>query len=100
MPEWPSGPQRLQRGQPAPPDGCRHGARARRRRSGSGRRATACPAPIQKVSYLGSSADYTVETELGPVLITDYEMQGGVLPAGTAVRLEFLPHGVYPLPAV
>jgi iron(III) transport system ATP-binding protein len=53
---------------------------------------------IQKVSYLGSSADYTVETELGSVLITDYEMQGGVLPAGTAVRLEFLSHGVYPLP--
>ncbi|RPI07823.1 MAG: ABC transporter ATP-binding protein [Zetaproteobacteria bacterium] len=53
---------------------------------------------VQKVSYLGSSADYTVETELGPVLITDYEMHGGVLPAGTAVRLEFLSHGVYPLP--
>jgi len=52
---------------------------------------------IQKVSYVGSSADCTVETELGPVLITDYEMQGGVLDAGTAVRLEFLPHGVYPL---
>jgi iron(III) transport system ATP-binding protein len=28
---------------------------------------------IQKVSYLGSSADYTVETELGSVLITDYD---------------------------
>jgi iron(III) transport system ATP-binding protein len=54
---------------------------------------------IQKVSYLGSSADYTVETELGPVLITDYEMQGGVLSAGTAVSLEFLSHGVYPLPS-
>jgi iron(III) transport system ATP-binding protein len=54
---------------------------------------------VQKVSYLGSSADYTVETELGAVLITDYEMQGGVLPAGTTVRLEFLPHGVYPLPS-
>ena len=54
---------------------------------------------IEKVSYLGSSADYTVETELGPVLITDYEMQGGVIPAGTAVRLEFLSHGVYPLPS-
>jgi iron(III) transport system ATP-binding protein len=53
---------------------------------------------VQKVSYLGSSADYTVETELGSVLITDYEMPGGVLPAGTAVRLEFLPHGVYPVP--
>ena len=52
---------------------------------------------IQKVSYLGSSADYTVETELGSVLITDYEMQGGVLSTGTAVRLEFMPHGVYPL---
>jgi iron(III) transport system ATP-binding protein len=56
------------------------------------------PGTIQKVSYLGSSADYTVETELGLVLITDYEMQGGVLPAGSAVRLEFLSHGVYPLP--
>ena len=54
---------------------------------------------IQKVSYLGSSADYTVETELGPVLITDYEMHGGVLSAGAAVRLEFLSHGVYPLPS-
>ena len=54
---------------------------------------------IQKVSYLGSSADYTVETELGPVLITDYEMHGGVLPAGAAVKLEFLAHGVYPLPS-
>jgi len=54
---------------------------------------------VQKVSYLGSSADYTVETDLGAVLITDYEMRGGVLPAGTRVHLEFLPHGVYPLPA-
>jgi iron(III) transport system ATP-binding protein len=53
---------------------------------------------IQKVSYLGSSADYTVETELGSILVTDYEMPGGVLSAGTAVRLEFLPHGVCPLP--
>jgi iron(III) transport system ATP-binding protein len=58
------------------------------------------PGRVQKVSYLGSSADYTIETELGVVLITDYEMHGGVLPAGTAVRLEFLPHGVYPLPGV
>jgi iron(III) transport system ATP-binding protein len=64
------------------------------RTQGEGLRGT-----IQKVSYLGSSADYTVETELGPVLITDYEMHGGVLAAGTSVRLEFLPHGVYPLPA-
>jgi iron(III) transport system ATP-binding protein len=53
---------------------------------------------VQKVSYLGSSADYTVETELGAILVTDYEMHGGVLPAGTIVRLEFLPHGVCPLP--
>ena len=54
---------------------------------------------IQKVSYLGSSADYTVETTLGPILVTDYAMAGGVLSAGAAVRLEFLSHGVYPLPA-
>ncbi len=53
---------------------------------------------IQKVSYLGSSTDYTVETALGPILVTDSEMQGGVLRAGTAVHLEFLPHGIYPLP--
>jgi iron(III) transport system ATP-binding protein len=53
---------------------------------------------IQKVSYLGSSTDYTVETELGSILVTDSEMQGGVLGAGTAVRLEFLPHGISPLP--
>jgi iron(III) transport system ATP-binding protein len=53
---------------------------------------------IQKVSYLGSAADYTVETTLGPVLITDYAMAEGVLPAGSTVRLEFISHGVYPLP--
>jgi iron(III) transport system ATP-binding protein len=55
---------------------------------------------IQKVSYLGSSADYTVQTDLGPILITDYGMEGGVLGAGTTVHLEFLAHGVYPLPDV
>jgi len=53
---------------------------------------------IQKASYLGSSADYTVETDLGSILITDYAMEGGILSAGTAVRLEFLSHGVCPLP--
>ncbi|HXZ43747.1 MAG TPA: ABC transporter ATP-binding protein [archaeon] len=53
---------------------------------------------IQKVSYLGSSADYTVETNLGSILITDYVMEGGVLKAGTGVRLEFQVHGTYPLP--
>ncbi len=56
------------------------------------------PGTIRKVSYLGSSTDYTVETELGPILVTDSEMQSGVLRAGTAVCLEFLPHGIYPLP--
>jgi iron(III) transport system ATP-binding protein len=56
------------------------------------------PGTILKVSYLGSSADYTVETPLGSILITDYEMRGGVLSVGVAVGLEFLPHGVYPLP--
>jgi ABC-type branched-subunit amino acid transport system ATPase component len=56
------------------------------------------PGIIQKVSYLGSAADYTVETALGPILITDYDMAGGVLPSGAAVRLECLGHGVYPLP--
>ena len=53
---------------------------------------------IQKVSYLGSAADYTVETALGPILVTDYAMAEGVLSSGAAVRLEFLSHGVYPLP--
>jgi len=53
---------------------------------------------IEKVSYLGSSADYTVETTLGSVLVTDYAITGGVLSAGAKVHLEFLAHGVYPLP--
>jgi iron(III) transport system ATP-binding protein len=56
------------------------------------------PGIIQKVSYLGSAADYTVETALGPILITDYDMVGGVLSSGAAVHLEFFSHGVYPLP--
>ena len=52
---------------------------------------------IEKVSYLGSSADYTVETALGSVLVTDYAITGGVLSAGAKVHLEFLAHGVCPL---
>ncbi len=47
---------------------------------------------------MGSAADYTVETALGSILVTDYAMAEGVLPSGSAVRLEFLSHGVYPLP--
>jgi iron(III) transport system ATP-binding protein len=93
------GPQRLQvsspRLQPGPVTVLARPEAIRIRTVGDG-----LPGTVQKVSYLGSSADYTVETELGLVLITDYEMQGGVLSAGTAVRLEFLSHGVYPLPAV
>jgi len=53
---------------------------------------------VQKVSYLGSAADYTVETALGPILVTDYAMAEGVPSSGSTVRLEFLGHGVYPLP--
>ncbi len=52
---------------------------------------------IQKVSYLGSSADYTVETELGSILVTDYALEGGVLGLGAVVCLEFLAHGICPL---
>jgi len=55
---------------------------------------------IEKVSYLGSAVDYTVATELGQVLVTDYAMAMGVLAVGTAVRLEFLPHGISVLPSV
>jgi ABC-type Fe3+/spermidine/putrescine transport system ATPase subunit len=49
---------------------------------------------IEKVSYLGSVVDYTVATELGSILVTDYAMAMGILPPETAVRLEFLTHGV------
>jgi iron(III) transport system ATP-binding protein len=56
------------------------------------------PGTVRKVSYLGSSADYTVETELGSLLVTDFSVAEGVLPAGTQVRLQFLAHGVYPIP--
>jgi len=52
---------------------------------------------IQKLSYLGSSADYTVDTALGSVLVTDYDMSEGVLTAGATVSLECLPHGVFPI---
>jgi iron(III) transport system ATP-binding protein len=90
------GPQRLQvaspRLQPGPVTVLARPESIRIRTQGAG-----LAGIVQKVSYLGSSADYTVDTELGPVLITDYEMEGGVLSAGTAVRLEFLPHGVYPV---
>jgi len=55
------------------------------------------PGVIRKVSYLGSAADYTVETALGSILITDYDMAEGVLASGIDVRLEFISRGVYPL---
>jgi iron(III) transport system ATP-binding protein len=52
---------------------------------------------VKKVSYLGSSADYTVETELGSVLVTDFAVAEGVLPAGSAVTLQFHAYGVHVL---
>jgi iron(III) transport system ATP-binding protein len=92
------GPQQLKvQSQPSPVGSVTVLARPeaiRIKTEGAGLRGT-----IQKVSYLGSSADYTVETDLGSILITDYAMEGGVLKAGTGVRLEFLAHGVYLLPS-
>jgi iron(III) transport system ATP-binding protein len=56
------------------------------------------PGTVEKVSYLGSAVDYTIATELGPVLVTDYAMTLGVLGPESPVRLEFQPHGVCILP--
>jgi hypothetical protein len=56
------------------------------------------PGVVEKVAYLGASAEYTVGTAAGPIQVSDYQVEAGLLAPGTAVRLEFLPKGLYPLP--
>jgi iron(III) transport system ATP-binding protein len=56
------------------------------------------PGVIEKVAYLGASAEYTVGTAAGPIQVSDYQVEAGLLAPGTPVRLEFLPKGLYPLP--
>ncbi len=56
------------------------------------------PGVVEKVAYLGGSAEYTVGTAAGAIQVSDHQVEAGLLAPGTAVRLEFLPKGLYPLP--
>lgn len=58
------------------------------------------PGVIEKVAYLGAVAEYTVTTAVGAIQVSDSQVEAGLLPAGTSVRLEFLQKGLYPLPPV
>jgi iron(III) transport system ATP-binding protein len=48
---------------------------------------------LAKLAYLGSSYEYTFETELGPVFVVSPDV-GQVLSLGSDVGLQLAPHGV------
>src|SRR6185503_1124058 len=54
---------------------------------------------IRQAAYLGAAAEYTVDTEVGVVAVTDALMPEGLLPAGTRVWLTFSPDRLAVLPA-
>jgi iron(III) transport system ATP-binding protein len=54
---------------------------------------------VRRAAYLGAAAEYTVETEVGAVAVTDAVMPEGLLPAGSRVWLTFAPDRLAVLPA-
>ena len=83
----PGDPRRAPRGDPHPP---------------------AAPAPppdgalageVRQAAYLGAAAEYTVDTEVGVVAVTDALMPEGLLPTGARVWLTFSPERLAVLPA-
>jgi iron(III) transport system ATP-binding protein len=54
---------------------------------------------IRQAAYLGAAAEYTVDTEIGAVAVTDALMPDGLLPTGARVWLTFSPDRLAVLPA-
>jgi iron(III) transport system ATP-binding protein len=70
------------------------------------RRAASPPLPegvvvgeVRQGAYLGAAAEYTVDTEVGGVAVTDLLMPEGLLPMGTPVWLGFSTDGLAVLPS-
>jgi iron(III) transport system ATP-binding protein len=54
---------------------------------------------VRQAAYLGAAAEYTVDTEVGVVAVTDALMPEGLLSAGARVWLTFSPDRLAVLPA-
>ena len=54
---------------------------------------------IRQAAYLGAAAEYTVDTEVGAVAVTDALMPDGLLPTGARVWLTFSHDRLAVLPA-
>ncbi len=54
---------------------------------------------VRLAAYLGAAAEYTVDTEVGDVAVTDALMPDGLLPTGARVWLTFSPDRLAVLPA-
>jgi iron(III) transport system ATP-binding protein len=54
---------------------------------------------VRQMAYLGAAAEYTVDTEVGAVAVTDALMPDGLLPTGARVWLTFSPDRLAVLPA-
>ena len=57
------------------------------------------PGQVRHMAYLGAAAEYTVDTEVGAVAVSDALMPEGLLPAGTRVWLTFAADRLAVLPA-
>jgi iron(III) transport system ATP-binding protein len=56
------------------------------------------PGRIRSAFFMGTVADYLVETEVGELSVADPESVDRLYPPGAAVRLQFAPGGLYLLP--
>jgi iron(III) transport system ATP-binding protein len=56
------------------------------------------PGRIRSASFMGTVADYLVDTEVGEISVADPDSVDRLYPPGTPVRLRFLPAGLYLLP--
>ena len=61
--------------------------------------ADALAGQVRQAAYLGAAAEYTVDTEVGVVAVTDALMPEGLLPVGSRVWLTLSPDRLAVLPA-
>ncbi len=56
------------------------------------------PGRVRSAFFMGTFADYIIETEAGEISVADPRSVDGMHPVGAAVRLQFSPSGLYLLP--
>jgi iron(III) transport system ATP-binding protein len=56
------------------------------------------PGTVRSAFFMGTYVDYLIETEVGDISVADAGSVDRMLPVGQAVRLRFLPTGLYLLP--